>query len=382
MVTTIFNLPSKPLNATRFCVISDVHLGHRKTPTYAIIATLYRYVVNPVAMAQLDALLITGDLFDRLLNLPMSEVSQIDELLTKLLRLAAKFNVAVRVLEGTPSHDWRQSKRMVDINTNNQIGADLIYVDELTIMEDPTLGLTIGYIPDEWRTSHAQTTNEFIELMATKGYQQIDLLLMHGMFLFQIPANVHIPAFDQEVFSPLVRYHIYIGHDHKYKTWRNITVPGSTERLAQNENSPKGLVIADLVDGKFYSKFIENKEAMLYDTLRLETTTDEDALPLIEQQIGSMAAHGDGYLKVILPKTTNLRQWIKERQATTVIQLSVELVNMAEQAIVESDEFTLKDTAIHITVDNIASMIIEELQADNDDPKTLEEEIAFIKAMM
>lgn len=382
MVTTNSKLPPKLLNATRFCVISDVHLGHRKTPTYVIIESLYRYVVNPVSMAQLDALLITGDLFDRLLTLPMAEVSAINEFMTKLLRLAAQFKVAIRVLEGTPSHDWRQSKLLVDINENNHIGADLIYVDTLTIMEDPTLNLTIGYIPDEWRSSHEATTQEFIELMATKGYQQIDLLLMHGMFQFQIPANVHIPAFDQTVFAPLVRYHIFIGHDHKYKTWQHITVPGSTERLAQNEENPKGLIIADLVDGAFYSHFVENVEALVYRTLRLEDTPDEEAMPLIEAEISRIAPKGQGYLKIVLPKETNLRQWIKDRQSTTVVQLTLELVNKVEAQIIENDEFMLKTNQIYITADNISTMIMEELMDKIDDHPILQEEIAFIQGMM
>lgn len=382
MVTMNFNPITKILNALRICVISDVHLGHRKTPTYVVIESLERYVVNVKAMAEIDALFITGDLFDRLLNLPMAEVSAINAFFAKLLRLAKQFNVAIRVLEGTPSHDWKQSKLLVDINDNNHIGADLIYVDELTIIEDPTLNLTIGYIPDEWRSSHEATTREFIDLMATRGYQQIDFLLMHGMFQFQIPTNVHIPAFDQTVFSPLVRYHIYIGHDHKYKTWNNITVPGSTERLAQNEDGPKGLIIADLVDGAFYSHFVENKEALLYRTLRLEDVSDEEALPLIEAGISQIAPAELGYLKIILSKESNLRQYLKERQATTVVQLSVEMINKVEAAIVENDEFSLKESMIHITADNIQAMIKEELAGEINDPVTLDGEIAFIQNMM
>jgi predicted MPP superfamily phosphohydrolase len=116
MAMTNYKLPIKPAGALRICTISDVHLGHRKTPTYAIITELEHLVVNRFAMSQLDALFITGDLFDRLLNLPFTDVGVIHQFFIKLLTLAKQFNVKVRVLEGTPSHDWKQSRLLVHIN--------------------------------------------------------------------------------------------------------------------------------------------------------------------------------------------------------------------------------------------------------------------------
>lgn len=353
-------LPIKPAGALRMCTISDVHLGHRKTPTYAIISELEHYIVNPVSMSQIDLLNITGDLFDRLLNLPFNDVGIIHLFFIKLLTLAKQFNVKVRVLEGTPSHDWKQSKLLVQINDNNAIGADLHYATELSIVEDTSLNLTIGYIPDEWSTGPEAATKEFLELMRTYGHRRIDLLLMHGMFSFQVPPNVKIPSYDPDVFADLVRYMIFIGHDHKFKTYKNIIVPGSTSRLAHNEEAAKGFIITDIVDGVVQNHFVENTLATRYLTLNLTEVSDEESVELIEQAIGSLSER-QAYLKLKMSATTTLRKYVKERQKTTSVTIELEfLSNEINQLIADSD-FTLKETTINITPENVYNLLLTEM---------------------
>lgn len=354
------NLPIKPAGALRICTISDVHLGHRKTPTYAIITELEHLVVNRVAMSQLDALFITGDLFDRLLNLPFTDVGVIHQFFIKLLTLAKQFNVKVRVLEGTPSHDWKQSRLLVHINENNQINADLHYVTELSIVEDTSLNLTIGYIPDEWSTGPEAATKEFLELMKTYGHRRIDMLLMHGMFSFQVPPNVKIPSYDPEVFTDLVRYMIFIGHDHKFKTFENIIVPGSSSRLAHNEEGKKGIIITDILNGVVQNHFVENTLATSYITLNLTEQSDEDCIELIEQAIGSLSAK-HAFLKLKLNSATTLRKFVKERQKTTSVMIELEFLSNEISTLIEGADFSLKEVTVNITPDNVYNLLLTEM---------------------
>lgn len=377
---TTFNklYPTKPAGAQRMCTISDVHLGHRNTPTWAIIDRLCYYVVNPSFFSQLDALFITGDLFDRLLNLKSDGVSEINEFISRLLRLAKQYNVAIRILEGTPSHDWKQSALIPEQNVNAEIGADLQFVDELSIVEDTTLGLTIGYVPDEWRESHIQTTSEFKSLLATRGYAQVDIILMHGMFTFQVPAHVKIPAFDPDEWIQMARYAIYIGHDHKYKTYGIITVPSSFDRLAHNEEVAKGFLISDILNGQIQTYFVENTKAQQYVTLRLVGVEVEEAIDLIERAIAEM---GDGRLKLILPSDTTLRTHVINRRKETVVDITMEFENVAAEELMAPDGFDLKTDTVNITADNIAGMIARELDHYEDiDWDVMNHEIAYIQA--
>ena len=50
--------------------ISDIHLGHRRTPTRLIVDNLYRAFPDSAETRALDVICIVGDLFDRLLTAP------------------------------------------------------------------------------------------------------------------------------------------------------------------------------------------------------------------------------------------------------------------------------------------------------------------------
>ena len=117
----------------RFLSVGDIHLGHHQTSTESIIRNLDYYLTNEVVLKDVDLLIITGDLFDRLLHNADDNVTLIQRWITRLLYKCSYLNVAIRVLEGTPSHDRGQSRFFAEQQKNADIQVDLHYATTLSI---------------------------------------------------------------------------------------------------------------------------------------------------------------------------------------------------------------------------------------------------------
>lgn len=360
------DLPARPNSVKRYGVISDVHIGHPRTPTWHIIKTLNKYVTNVKFMSDIDALFVSGDLFDRLLNLPASEVDDLHDWTERLLRLSKKCHTPIRILEGTPSHDWKQSGTIAKMNELYGIGADLMYVDDLSIIEDESLGMTIGYVPDEYRECCEQTTVEFKELLATRGYDKVDMIIMHGMFEYQIPkaAAKSVSHFKEKEWEDMVRHAIIIGHDHRHKSKGKIVVPGSWERLAHNEEDNKGCLVVDVGSNVTDVYHLTNEDAMWYITIDGAKLTDVEVIAKAEHQLHRFATLECpmGRLKVKYNRkydiSSRLSEW-KKAFADVVVEGASE----SDEEIAKSeidDEFKLSGEAININEENIEGMIMRE----------------------
>lgn len=354
-------VPPKQSGVFRALTISDLHWGHRNTFTYVALDNLKTNVINAKVLASVDVLFITGDVFDRLLTIPQG--SEIYEFIVYLLTLCKMCNTAVRILEGTPSHDWKQSKLFVTINESNKINADLLYVDELAVIKDPTLPYVIGYVPDEIRATPEITTREFKELMTTAGYQQLDFILMHGLMDFQLP-KIDAPCFNSDEWSPLAKYMIYIGHDHTRKEKYNIVIPSSHDRNAHGEEGDKGAIITDIIDGVCHNYFIPNVNAMPYITLACQEMEDEAVIPLVEKTIAGMES---GYLAIKLNSKTNLKSLAKKWAKRTIPSVKVDYVSDAVTEEVATAMFMQTHVSVNINTDTVSKLICDEVRESSSD---------------
>jgi len=386
--TYLSNVIAKVVGGLRICFISDVHLGHPRTPTYQIITNLNKYVCNVTAMNDFDAIIVSGDLFDMLLTLPSMEVDLIDKWIYELLRLSVKTNTPIRVLEGTPSHDWKQSRRLMSINETYAIDADVQFIDTLSIVEDKTLGLTIGYVPDEWSESCDETTSQWKDLMATRGYDKVDLIVMHGMFEFQVPtaAAKAISHFKEYEWAPMARYGIVIGHDHRHKSKLNIVVPSSFERLAHNEEEHKGYLIMDIYHDTVAVTHVINEDAMKYKTVGDINMSDTEIISRVEKLLTEFGKMDEplGRIKVKYNKKYDISHKLKEwRDAFTAVIVEAASETETIDRVTMDSEFTLKGEVINISPDNISGMILREINAE-DDPMLdgLRSEIEHIQSLL
>ena len=266
--------------------VSDIHLAHPRTETPHIVTNL-RNVIDEEFLKGLDILFFAGDVFDRLMNLPQEEVDIIQEWIGDTLKLCVAQSVRVRVLEGTPSHDWRQSKQFVNINETLHQKADLRYWETLGIeIFDDLGGLSVLYVPDEWNDESNVTLDQVREVMAAYGLTQVDVACMHGSFDYQLPI-MSVKNHDSRTYLSLVKHYIGIGHVHLRSEYSLpeyesvILAQGSFDRLSHGEEAPKGLSRASI--GRINKHwFVENKGARIYKTMDCRDMELDKVIELIE----------------------------------------------------------------------------------------------------
>lgn len=271
--------------------MSDVHLGHRTTPTYHIIESLNKMFKEKVTLREVDLLIIAGDLFDRLLHAPSSDIALVLDWLHWLVRVCRDNDVMIRVLEGTPSHDNKQPRLVMEVEKIANSGCDIKYVDDLCIEHIDRFGIDVLYIPDEYHPDTTQTLLEVRELISSKGLKQVDFAIMHGAFDYQIPAKLlnRIPHHSSEAYLGLVKYLIFIGHIHQYSMYKRILSAGSTDRLKHGEEEKKGMIhVICYKSGEFDANFIVNENAMIYKTLDVRELTSEQSLALVNEVVSSV----------------------------------------------------------------------------------------------
>ena len=299
----------------RLCSVSDIHLYHRRTGTKFIIDNLNRYLSNDEVMSGLDLMIVAGDLFDNALSLASIDVYDIEQWISRLLRLCVRHNVCLRVLEGTPSHDRKQSASFVRLNDilreSTGIAADLKYQDTLTIEHIERFGINVLYVPDEWHHDTADTLIEVKELLKAHGLQQVDHAVMHGMFDYQAPeiSKPHLKH-DSAEYLALVSGLIFIGHYHTPSSHERIYAQGSFDRLCHNEEHPKGYYQAQYWSPVNYRvSFIENKTAKAYVTIDVKGGELEDDLKRIGKRVVKLA---DGsHVRLIARSSDPLSQAIE-----------------------------------------------------------------------
>jgi DNA repair exonuclease SbcCD nuclease subunit len=258
----------------KYAVCSDIHLGHLKTPTQHIINSFKTSILNN-NNKDIDILFISGDLFDRLLDLNSKEVHYIIEFFSYLLSYCQINNILLRVLEGTPSHDWQQSSILFKLNEIRSFKCDLKYHKVLDIEYIEQHNKYVLYVPDEWTNSHDELENQIQEKLNKHSITKVDIAILHGQFKYQLAGKTYGGFhYKEEYFLKLVTGYIHVGHYHVYSKFDRILVNGSLERLAHGEESPKGYIV---VEDNNYS-FVENTNSYTYVTLNITNTITLDKL--------------------------------------------------------------------------------------------------------
>lgn len=250
----------------------DVHLGHHRTTADKIIAGFEPILRDEAEMSTWDILAFPGDLFDRSLLLTNKFLPEIFIFFARLLERCERYDITLLILEGTPGHDWKQSQLLVwilnSIKQTRELNVDVHYVDQLTIEYLPKYDINMLYVPDEWHPDVEQTYQEAVELIHSRGLDQVDFCLFHGAFNYQIDANLNPKAHMEDLWSKLVKYYIFAGHVHFRSQYKNILVGGSFDRLAHGEEQAKGWVTVEIkTTGEHVIQFHDNPLATIYRTV-------------------------------------------------------------------------------------------------------------------
>jgi hypothetical protein len=300
--------------------VSDIHLGHPRTSTQHIVNNLITYLCNDRVFSVIDLLVIAGDVYDDIVDMQSQASHHIKRWIDHVCALSAKHGVIVRVLEGTPSHDRGQSQHFTSavesFKQHTGIDVDLKYIPELSIEYIDKLQAHVLYVPDEWRQETSETLSLVDAGLAQHGISQVDIAVMHGMFTHHAPSVLRPGLIhDSEAYLKRVRSLIFVGHDHHHSHDRRIYVQGSFDRLVHGEQEPKGYLLAHIDGTNWTVTFCENKDALRYDTLELNSADVQVCMAKVAKALSK------------IPEGSHIR--LKSRHSDTLRQVYLEMKKTA-----------------------------------------------------
>ena len=262
---------------------ADVHLESDAVVTKDTLKGIWG-IIDEVCPTTLNKISFSGDVFDKAMVVPASKISLIIKFAGELLDFCEKWDIVLDFLEGTPSHDRKQSELFVDIAKLKGLSHRINYYPDLCIVICPRTGLSTMYIPDEWNHDNEVTLQQAQALLKKHSLTKVDMMSMHGAFKYQIGLILTRPHHLEQPWMDMCRYYIVIGHVHGQSTYGGIIlVPGSTNRTAHNEERAKGAILTtvDTETGDKSWKTIANKHATIFATLDVRGKTLADVMDVM-----------------------------------------------------------------------------------------------------
>ena len=353
------------LHDISYLCISDIHLGHKSNKTEYIVDNLHSYFQEyDKLISKVDIIFIAGDIFDTLLSNNSYDYLLATSWLTELITYCQLNKIKLRILEGTPSHDWHQAKLISTIVDKLKIDIDYRYITTLYIEDMKDLGIHILYIPDEYKPKAKDTYQDVISLMGEHGISMVDIAIMHGQFNYQLPMVKLESSHNEDDYLKLVRYYINIGHIHVGSIYNRIIANGSFDRLAHGEEGDKGAIICYLhPDGSMSFKFLINKHAMVYKSLDYSKEYNVDKiLKHIDKDVKNLKENSQ--IRLILNSSVMLSsniKTLKDKYPYLNFKILTEdgsnKLKLGDQILEEQ-----KIESFSITKDNIKELLYNELK--------------------
>lgn len=366
----------------KYLVLSDIHLGHRVNSTQNIYNNLISFFTShQVLLEDIDFLFIAGDVFDTFLASYSSDYLIATHALTYIINWCKDHKVRLRILEGTPSHDWKQSKVISSIIEKLKIDIDYLYVEDLHIEYNKEFNINILYIPDEYNPKASTTLKEVKKLMKNHNLTQVDIGIFHGQFHYQLPMVKLESSHDEIEYLNLVKYYISIGHIHTHSHYDRIIAQGSFDRLTHGEEEDKGGVLIK-IDLKKETKewlFLKNKYAMLFKTFDLTTSNNVDQD--IKKYLKLVPKHSS--IRFIVNDKDKMLQKLQEFKRVTkdykikIVVPDVKTLSYGDQLLDEQ-----KITSFSITKDNIETLVQSELESKGIDSLEINKTMEYFKNIL
>lgn len=367
----------------KYISLGDVHLGHRLTPARHVIRNLDRLITNDL-LKTLDMLIITGDLFDRQLQNGDDDVNSINRWITHLLYKCAAYDVHLYIVEGTPSHDRKQSQFFVEQKINADIPINLHYAKELEILYNERFDAHFLFVPDKWNPSTAVTLGQVKAKMAELGIEQVDFAIMHGAFSYQLPSIVEEPTHDEVEYLALVKHQILIGHVHIMTVNDRIYAAGSFDRICHNDEIPKGMFHFEIKqNGNFTATFIENRWARQYVTWDVHGMDTKELNFAIKDRIKDIAKGSSIRLRCEPGDVANgdIDSYRREYQAYDW-QITVEKATAKKNTVLESMRNFDMSEFVPLTKDNLLELLMYELETAGHSEATVDRCAKRFKELM
>lgn len=359
-----------------YLVISDIHFFHDRTKTQSIIDHLdvYFHHYGKSILSQLAMVVIPGDLFDQPMEFSCDEVDAVCHWLLRLMHFCHRNNILLRIMEGTRSHDSKQSKitRVLEAQTP---GLNFRYISDIEVEKIDSLGISILYIPDSVRETERVAFSDACKLMAENGLEKVDLTFTHGMYERHATYGVNPNRLHFESdYLAITRHYVHNGHIHTPTLTGRVLDHGSFDRLKHNEEHPKGGVIAHIYSdpSRDHFSFYENTLAQKYVRVYLRNTDIESCLKKIDKVVDTLPA--SSYVEIcaksLHPLMTGFSE-VRARYPTMVMTKNNTDEEKDKKSAANKPE---QNTYIPMPIDagNIVSVIMANLNTKLDDTQVQE----------
>lgn len=268
--------------------IADIHWGATKYNKLYKELTEYfiKYLISKKDI--IDMVCILGDYFDNKLYLNSKDSIYAIKFFNQLLNLCNKYNIKLRIIKGTKTHDFNQLDNFDQLESTYN---NLKIIK--TVTEEEIDHLKILYVPEEYMNDE----KEFYKDYKNKNY---DIIMGHGTWdicafqnqILESERNIsNSPVFIYKEWENIVNYYIMFGHIHTRQHYKKLYYPGSYSRWIFGEEKTKGFYhsIINLEDKKYKMLFIENKLATKYETINLSSIINkEDSIEDIINKINNV----------------------------------------------------------------------------------------------
>lgn len=216
---------------------------------------------------ELDLFTFCGDLFHCRLSLNDSAARSAVHFVHEVARICSKHSVAVRMLQGTLTHDYQQLEVFRRLTARRNLDLRIISEAEAEVMAG---GFRALWMPEEYVEDAEEYYGPLLD--DPEGY---DGIWLHGTTDFvgyvayatRSQGGRHAPVFAAKRLAAACRGAVVCGHIHGWHDWKGkIFYPGSLNRWVHGEPEPKRIlaVTHDLRKGRFRTEQILNPHAPEY----------------------------------------------------------------------------------------------------------------------
>lgn len=256
--------------------ISDLHGGafDPKQWYHELEEGFLKYIEN---LMILDAVILTGDLFDSKISVNSEHAKYIFKFVMKTLEICIEKGAKFRAIKGTESHDNKQLHLLELIFKDTKCDARFIHT-----LEDEWLypDLHVLYIPEEYMPDkdayYAEKFKEKYHMVFGHGMIQEGLLVAAKQ---ESEATMsRAPIFKSAELLDICTGPIFFGHIHKRIIIKErIHYVNSFSRWAFGEEDDKGFYLCTIVPGenKYKTEYIVNKLARRFDTVEVQLIPDK-----------------------------------------------------------------------------------------------------------
>lgn len=289
--------------------LTDIHFGHSKVSTAHIAGNIIAMILDneKEISKNIDILFLGGDEFEDLLTADSDDFKIAIEFFIFISKFCVKNNIKIRCIEGTNSHSYKQMKTMEAVITSEP-NVDFRYIDTLDIEYIPDLDINVLYVPDELNGNNSEiTTKQIKKLLFSKKIERVDVAVTHGFFQYHLPMVKSKSAHIESEFLSFTKHFIYNGHIHTHSVYDRIITTGGPDRTKHGEEEDKGMIfsVIDLRDSsKDMYRFIVNKNAKIFKTIRVETDSILELKELLKKELKSVPK--DSFIRLHVTDENNL----------------------------------------------------------------------------